>query len=336
MDRVAGWLHIGFRQIGRGGEMTDSYKPYLVVVGAGAMGGLFGGLLREGGLDVTLIDIKRDHIDAIKGDGLKIVGYGGDRHIPIRATTDPAEAGVADVVIVFTKAMDTVKAVSDARSVFGDHTVAISFQNGLGNEEAICGVIGAERVLGGLTAQGATVLEPGVVRNFSDLPSYIGEMPGGLSQRCEQIAGAFSRAGLDTTASADIRRDIWKKLLANVSLSPVSGATNLNTREIMAIPEVKAMSLAALEEAAQVARAVGIDLSDTEKSAVLEKIAGKGGTPEAKSSLCVDLLNKRPCEIDFINGSIVRLGREYGVPTPVNDTLVAVVKGVQSHYLKPA
>ncbi len=316
--------------------MTDVYKPYVVVVGAGAMGGLFGGMLREGGLEVTLIDVKRDHVDAIDRNGLKIVGHGGERRISIRATTDPADAGVADVVIVLTKSMDTVAAVSGAKSVFGDHTVAISFQNGLGNEEAIGGVIGAERVLGGLSAQGATVVEPGVVRNFSDLPSYIGEMPGGLSERAGRIARAFSGAGLDTSASADIRRDIWKKLLANVSLSPISGSTDLNTREIMAIPELKAVSLAALEEGARVARAAGIDLGDEEKSAVLEKITGKGGTAEAKSSLCTDLLNKRPTEIDYINGSIVRLGREYGVPTPVNDTLVAIVKGIQSHYLDPA
>ena len=316
--------------------MTDAYKPYVVMVGAGAMGGLFGGLLKEGGLEVTLLDIKQDHVDAINRDGLKIVGHGGDRHIPIRAITDPADAGVADVVIVLTKGMETVAAVTQARSVFGENTVAISFQNGLGNEEAIAGVIGAERVLGGVSAQGATVVEPGVVRNFSDLPSYIGEMPGGLSDRAGRIARAFSGAGLDTSASTDIRRDIWKKLLANVSLSPVSGSTNLNTREILAIPELAAVSLAALEEGAQVARAAGIDLSDQEKGAVLEKIAGKGGTAEAKSSLCTDLLNKRPTEVDFINGSIVRLGREHGVPTPVNDTLVAVVKGIQSHYLNPA
>ena len=168
--------------------MTDAYKPYVVVVGAGAMGGLFGGLLKEGGLDVTLIDIKQDHVDAINRDGLKIVGYGGDRFIPIRATTDPADAGVADVVIVLTKGMDTVTAVTGAKGVFGDDTVAISFQNGLGNEEAIAGVIGAGRVFGGVSAQGATVVGPGVVRNFSDLPSYIGEMAGGLSERAERIA----------------------------------------------------------------------------------------------------------------------------------------------------
>jgi len=232
--------------------------------------------------------------------------------------------------------MDTVAAVERAKCVFGDHTVAVSFQNGLGNEEAIAGVVGAERVLGGLSAQGATVEAPGVVRNFGDLPTYLGEMQGGLSERAEKIAAAFTGASLKTSASADIRRDIWKKLLANVSLSPVSGSTNLNTREIMAIPELKAVSLAALEEGTQVARAAGIDLSDAEKSAVLEKIIGKGGTAEAKSSLCTDLLNKRPTEVDYINGSIIRLGREHGVPTPVNDTLVAVVKGIQSHYLNPA
>ncbi len=314
--------------------MANYDRPRIVVVGAGAMGSLIGGMLAEGGLDVTLLDIDEEHVARINADGLNLVGVGGDRKIRLTATSDPAEAGRADVVLVQCKAPLTREAVARARdAIFGPDSVAISFQNGLGNEEIIGEVVGIENVLGGLTAQGATKEAPGRVRNFGDLPTYVGELDGGLSNRAVAIAEAFTAAGLDTHASADIRRDMWKKLLANVWLSCASGATNLNARQIMAIPELAEVCFGALDEAATVARASGVDLSEAETRETIEKIQAAGGTGDAKSSLCIDLLNKRPSEVDQINGAIARMGRELGVATPINATMVAIVKGLQSHYL---
>jgi 2-dehydropantoate 2-reductase len=313
--------------------MTSSSWPRVAVVGAGAIGGLFGGQLRQGGLDVTLIDRSVEHIDAINARGLRMTGHGGDRAIPIAATTDPGSVGEVDVVIVQTKAMHTIEAVEAARCLFGPGTVAISFQNGLGNEENIGSVIGMDKVLGGLTAQGATVTGPGVVHNFGDLPSYIGELGGGMSERAERIAEAFSAAGLETHASAELRKVMWKKFLANVALSAASGSTNLTSEQMMAIPELKAICIGAMEEAALVAAAEGITLGDTEKQEILAPLVSAGGTGASKSSLCADLLNERPTEIDTIAGAVVRLGREHGIETPINRTLVAVVKGKESHYL---
>ena len=314
--------------------MTADDKPRVVVLGAGAMGGLFGGLLKEGGLEVTLVDVWSEHVAAIKRDGLRIVGAGGDRTIPIAATTDALEIDEADAVLVQCKAMHSVAAVSAARHLFATgEAVAISFQNGLGNEETIGEVIGMERVLGGVTAQGATVVAPGVVRNFGDLPTTIGEMGGGLSRRAERLAAAFTAAGLRTTASADIARAIWKKLLANIAFSAASGATDLNSSRIMAIPELRDTAFRAVEEAAAVARAAGIELDVAETREVLMQITGEGGTGAAKSSLRADLRNQRPTEVDFIYGGVARLGRERGVPTPTLDTLVSIVKGLESHYL---
>lgn len=313
--------------------MTSSSWPKVAVVGAGAIGGLFGGQLREGGLEVTLIDRWPEHIKAIQERGLRMTGHGGDRDIPIAATTDAGSVGEIDVVIVQTKAMHTIAAVAAARGLFGPDTVAISFQNGLGNEENIGSVIGIERVLGGLTAQGATVTAPGVVHNFSDLPSYIGELGGGRSDRAERIARAFSAAGLETHASAELRKVMWKKFLANVALSASSGSTNLTSEQMMAIPELKAICIGAMEEAALVAAAQGIALSETEKQEILAPLISADGTGASKSSLCTDLLNERPTEIDTIAGAVVRLGSEHGIETPINRTLVAVVKGKESHYL---
>lgn len=314
--------------------MTPKPWPKVAVLGAGAIGGLFGAMLREGGLDVTLIDRKESHVSAIRANGLKIVGHGGDRSIPVPATTEPASVGPVDVVIVQTKAMDAIQAVRAGEALFTPDTVAISFQNGLGNEENIGSVIGLEKVLGGVTAQGATVVEPGVVRNFGNLPSYIGELEPGLSERAERTASAFSAAGLETHASGELRRVMWKKFLANVALSAASGVTNLSSQEMMAIPELKAVCIGAMEEAALVAGAEGISLDETDKREILEPLVSPDGTGASKSSLCADLLNERPTEIDTIAGAVVRLGLTHGIPTPINQTLVAAVKGRESHYLK--
>ena len=312
-------------------DMSD--RPKLCVVGAGAMGSLFGGLLAEGGMDVTLIDIWREHVDAIAGRGLRLVGQGGDREIPIKAVRTTNGLPVADIIFVQCKAMNTESAVSSARNIVGMETVLISFQNGLSNEELLASIVGAGKVLGGLTAQAASIEAPGVVRNFAELPTYIGEMPGGISARATQLSALFSRHGLPTTPSSDIRLDIWTKLMANVGLSAASGIANLRIREVMALQELRATVLAAIDEAVAVGRAAGVSLDAADVRDVLERIVGVGGSGENKSSLCVDLLNKRATEIDFINGAIVRLGKDHGIATPVNATLVAAVKALESHYL---
>lgn len=309
--------------------------PRVAVLGAGAMGCLFGGELAEHGLEVTLIDVWQKHVDAINRNGLRVVGHRGDRRVAVSATTDPASCGPVDVVLVHCKAASTVAAVTAARDagLFDGDTVAISFQNGLGNEETIGGVIGNDRVLGGVTAQGASIEGPGCIRSYADLPSQIGEMGGGVSDRAAAIADAFSKHGLETVASADIRYDIWKKLMVNVSVSAMSGITNLTIGEAVAIPDLKALCYGAVAEAVPVARADGVALTHEESHNTLELVIGPGGTGDNKSSLCVDILNRRPTEVDVINGAVVARGIRFGIDTPINATLVAMVRGIESHYL---
>lgn len=311
-------------------------EPKVVVVGAGAMGGLFGGLMAEQGLDVTLVDTWAEHVDSIRANGLRMVGVGGDRSIRIKATTDPSQIQAADVVLFQCKAFATEAAAHGVRHLFGGDTVAISFQNGLGNEDVIAGVIGAENVMGGLTAQAGLVEAPGVVRNFGDLPTHIGELKGGLSDRATAIAGAFTRHGLPTTASAEIKREKWKKLLGNVALGAISAVTDFRSFEIMAVPELQEIVFRAVDEAAAVAKAEGVPLDVEEARSVLMKLVDTtgGGTGTSKSSMREDIIRKRRTEIDTIHGSVARLGRRHGVPTPTIDTMIALVKGLQSQYLK--
>lgn len=310
-------------------------NPVVVIVGGGAMGGLFGGLMAEKGLRVTLVDVWCEHIDAIKSRGLRIVGVGGDRAIRIDATTDPSTIHSADIVLFQCKAFANPAAAAGVKHLFKGQTVAVSFQNGLGNEETLAGVLGAANVMGGLTAQAGRVEQPGVVRNFGDLPTHVGEMKGGLSDRATAVAEAFTRHGLNTRASADIKREKWKKLLGNVGLSALSGVTDLRSMDIMAVPELQTVVFRAVDEAAAVARTEGIDLDTTEARSVLMKLTDPtgGGTGTSKSSLNADLQHRRPTEVDYIYGTVAKLGRERGVPTPTIDALLGIVKGLESRYL---
>ena len=306
-------------------------KPRIAVVGAGAMGSLFGGLLAENGLEVTLIDVWKAHVDAIKSKGLKMVGFGGDRYIDVRASDNPAELSPVDVVFVQCKAASTVEAIKNTKPIIGDDTVVISFQNGLGNEETIAEIIGAEKVLGGLTAQAANIEGPGIVRNHAELPSWIGEMSGGQSERATKLCRIFSDNGIPTDPSQDIKKRIWNKLFANLAVSPMSGITDLQVRELFAKDDAQQLAFAIIDEALGVAQAEGLDIGQAESREVLLKIIASNQTN--KSSLCVDILNKRKTEIDFINGSIVRLGEKHGIPTPLNKALVILVKTIEYQYL---
>ena len=312
-------------------------KPKIVVVGAGAMGGLFGGLLAEGGLDVTLVDAWPEHVAAIKADGLRIVGVGGERAIKVSATTDAGEVSSADVVLFQCKAFANEAAAHSVTHLFGDATVAITFQNGLGNEQTLGAILGERNVMGGLTAQAGLTEAPGVVRNFGDLPTYIGEMAGGLSERAVAIATAFTAHGLPTKASAEIKREKWKKLLGNVALGAISAVTDLRSFEIMRVPELQESVFRAVDEAAAVAKAEGVALDVAEAREVLMKLVDTsgGGTGTSKSSMREDIIRRRRTEIDTIHGAVARLARRHKVATPTIDAMVAMVKGVQSTYLAP-
>jgi 2-dehydropantoate 2-reductase len=308
--------------------------PKVVVVGAGAMGSLFGGLLAQRGLDVTLVDPWREHVDAVNREGLRITGHGGERTVRVAATADPTSVRAADVVLFQCKAFANEAAARSVLHLFDGPTVAITFQNGLGNEETLGRIVGESHMLAGLTAQGAVMERAGVVRNFGDLPTYIGELGGGHSARATAIADAFTRHGLPTEASDDIKKMKWQKLLGNASLGAVSAATDMTSAQMVAIPELRTVILRALDETAAVARACGVALDEDDKRAIFDKLTRTegGGTGASKSSMAADIVLRRKTEIDTIHGSVARLGREHGVPTPTLDTMIAIVKALESKY----
>ena len=309
-------------------------KPSVVVVGAGGMGALFGSILQEGGLPVTMIDTDAEHVAAMRKDGLRISGFGGERKLPVEVLEDASGIDHADIILFQCKSHGTRLGAEGVRHLVKNGAICVSFQNGLGNEEVIGEVVGPENVLGGLTAMAAVMEGPGHIRDFSRVPSHIGEIGGGKSERAANIARDLTEAGLETHVSEDVTRDIWKKLLGNVAMSAASGATDLTSVEVLSVPELNATAFRALDEALAVAAAVGIELDRNAVVQGLKMITAPGGTGDNKSSLCVDLLNRRPTEVDFIYGTVIELGHRNGVPTPTLETLAAIVKGLEARNRK--
>ena len=306
-----------------------SEHPKIAIIGAGGMGALFGSILQSGGMDVLLVDVDGDHVRAIRQSGLHIRGFGGERTVRIDATCNAEAVADRELLLFQCKANNTFDAVRAVRPHLAGGAVCISLQNGLGNEEVIAAEVGVEQVLGGLTTMAGLKEHPGVIRDFSRAPTYIGELTGGLSERSISIAAVLTAAGLETHARKDIRRDIWTKLLSNIAMSALSGATNRTQVEVLAVPELRETSVRALDEALRVAESNGIALDRDQAMEAVDLITAPGGTGENKSSLCTDLLNKRPTEVDFIYGSAIRLGRKNGVPAPTLETLQAIIKGLE-------
>ena len=307
-------------------------KADVVIIGAGGMGALFGSILQAGGLKVVLQDTNLEHVEAIRREGLQIKGFAGDRKVKITAISDPGQIQSADLLLFQCKGNASRDAAQQVKHLTRQGAVCISFQNGLGNEEVIAEEVGPKNVLGGLTTMAGFMTGPGQIHDFSRVPSYIGEMESGISERSLSIAGKLSKAGLETHAVQNIQLEIWKKLLGNISMSALSGLTNLKVAPLMAIPELRSVSFQAMEEALSVGLGLGLPLERDAVIEGMEMISQPGGTGDNKSSLCVDLLNQRRSEVDFIYGNVIEIGESKGIPTPTLKTLYALVKGIESHF----
>lgn len=299
------------------------------ILGAGALGSAIGGTLAEAGHDVTLINRNRAHIDAIKAHGLKLRTDGVDRLVRLGAATTTGSMAPVDLVIVLVKSLDTETAILSAKNILGPETIVISLQNGLGQEEVLSGIVGKDRVLAGKTYTGGVMLAPGhVICGTKGKETIIGELDGAMSARVMGLAKTLTEAGLETIVSPNILGAMWDKLLVNVATGALAGITGLTYGELYTIPEIEAVAIAAVAEAMAIARAMGIALQTSDPRAPWVKAAA-GLPPEFKTSMLQSLEKGALTEIDFINGSVVRAGQRANLPTPVNSTLVALMKGVE-------
>ena len=309
----------------------------MVVLGAGSLGSALGGVLAESGHEVWLITRNAAHVAAIEKNGLTLRTAGVDRHVKIHASTNAADAGMAEGVIVLVKSAQTRDAAIAAKSVAGAHTWVMSLQNGLGHEELLAEVFGKDRVLAGKTYCGGQIISPGhVICGVKGKDTHIGELAwngdGAISPRLQEIARAFNAAGIDTHMSDNIEGTLWDKLLINVATGALSGITRLSYGHLYATPELPAIAEMAVAEAMAVARAKGVRFSVRKPIDAWHK-AGAGLPFEFKASILQTLERGQLTEIDFMNGAVVRLGAELGIPTPINCTLLACIKGIEKGLL---
>ena len=297
----------------------------IAVLGAGAMGSLYGAKLSANGKnDVHLIDVWKDHIDAVNSHGLQME-EGDDvlLYENLKGHTSSEEAGVCDLVLVFVKSTVTRTAVESNAAVFGPDTVALTLQNGLGNIEQISSVIGAERVIAGTTAHGATMLSPGKIRHAGKGKTIIGELGGHESDRIRKMAAVLEDAGMETVISGNVLGLVWDKLLVNVGINALTGITKLYNGQLLDYPEIEELLEKAVSEGVAVARAKGIRLGFDDPVAHTKDLCR--ATAANKSSMLQDILNGRQTEIDRMNGAIVREGKALGIETPVNLALTNLI-----------
>ena len=301
----------------------------IAVIGAGAMGSLFGAYLAKAGEAVTVVDIWQEHVAAIRSQGLMLGEPAGDEVVRLDAMLGTGGLEPVDLVILFVKSAATQAAATDAAALLRPGGRVLTLQNGLGNAEAIAEIVGAERVLAGTTAQGATLLGPGRVRHGGSGETHIGRLSGEADAFCHEVAALLTNAGLPTVVEPDVRSLIWGKLIINTGINALTALLRLRNGQLADLAETRQLLALAVEEAVQVARAVGVQLP-YEKP--LEKVLAVAvATGQNQSSMLQDVLRGSPTEIAVINGAIVREGERLGVATPVNRTLTLLVQALEKN-----
>lgn len=303
----------------------------IAVVGAGAMGSLFGALLTEAQNQVWLYDIWPEHVHAVNERGLRIEREGTTRIVQIHATTDPKEIGRAELVIIFVKSTQTEPAAETARELSAPQGWVMTLQNGMGNADIISEFIEPARILAGTTAHGATMLGPGNIRHAGAGTTTIGVWARSEQgfERARYFAEFFTQAGIQTDAVEDVHRVVWNKLLINVGINAITALTGITNGQVLDLESTREISRNAVEEAITVARASGIDVDEDAVDHVF-KVAK--ATAVNRSSMGQDVDRKRQTEILAINGYIVREADKLGLKVPVNKTLTALVETLQFHY----
>lgn len=303
----------------------------VAIVGCGAMGSVYAALMASAGHDVHAVTLWADHAEAMARHGLHVEGASGDRTVRLHAATTTDGIGPCDLVIIATKAFDVEAAARSALPLLAPHTVVQTIQNGLGSAERVAPVVGAERLAVGVVGGfGASLRAPGHVHHNGMEMVRFGSYAGLPRAALEASAAVWESAGLKVALFDDLDRMVWEKLIMNVAFSATCCLTGMTIGEVMGNDDAWRVARGCAEEAVAVARARGIRLQVGDP---IEHIRHLGGRiADARPSLLLDHLARRRSEIDVINGAIPREGAKVGVSTPVNETVVALVKAREAAF----
>jgi 2-dehydropantoate 2-reductase len=294
------------------------------IFGSGGVGGYFGGRLAQAGHDVTFIARGR-HLAAMRESGLRVESILGDFVVqPVKATDDPHQVGIVDVILVAVKAWDIPVAAEAMKPMVGEDTIVVPLENGVDAPEQLASSLGGQHVLGGLCGISAFIGAPGVIRHVGVQPYLaLGELDHLPSKRVETLKEIFVRLdGISVDTPGDIHKALWEKFVFIAAVSGVGAVTRQPIGVFRAVPETRAILVCALEETAAVGRARGVALEENTADRILSTMIDRA--PEGMiASMQKDIMEGRPSELEAQNGAVVRMGREVGVATPVHAFLYA-------------
>ncbi|MCH7800536.1 MAG: 2-dehydropantoate 2-reductase [Chloroflexi bacterium] len=297
----------------------------IAVMGAGGVGGYFGGLLARAGMDVTFI-ARGPHMEAINREGLTVEsGLKGQFNVSAKATNDTVSVGHVDLVIYTVKMYHNPEAIETVRPMVGPDTVVLTLQNGIDNGDQLSAAFGKEHVMVGMAVVQARIERPGVVAQLGHLGSVtFGEIDGGITPRGEKLLELFEEGDWSVELADNAMRALWRKFIYLTGAAGVNAATQITYGEMRTLHETRTLIINAWREIVDVARAKGADVGDDiiewcESS--LDSFAADGMT-----SLGNDFRAGRPVELEGLTGTVVRLGAEVGVPTPIHSTIYALLK----------
>lgn len=304
----------------------------ICVIGCGAVGSLFAAhLAKAGEAEVWAYDVWKDHTDAIRTHGLRLSGA-ADFTARLNATSNPQDLPRCDYGIMATKAIHTHAAIAQVAHIFDENSAVCSVQNGVGNEEIIAGHV--KRVIRGTTFPAGHPIAPGHIGFDIKGDTWIGpfEPTNTPMAKVEELAGLITRSGMNTIALKDARGAQWTKLIFNASTNPVGALTLLHHGAATRFAPTGQLSNDLIAEGEAVARKLGIELHGDPR-ALVQKGANAPG--KHRASMLQDVLAKRQTEVDFMNGAIVQWGEKIGIPTPLNRTMWALIKGLEHAWKDP-
>ncbi len=304
----------------------------IAVMGAGALGGYFGGRLANQGHEVTLV-ARGAHLAALKENGLRILSPKGDFHLPdIPATSDPREIGPVDLILFTVKIQDVESSAEALLPVLGPDTWAITVQNGVSAPDRLAVVIGSERVVPGVVRMPADIAEPGVIRHSASFDIFqFGEVDRTISSRVQRLHKALLDAGCMPEVSSDIITELWRKFTMQASLASFCALTRLNFGPIRENAECASLFRGSIAETAAVGKTIKSDLPDDLADRAwdfVQKIP-----PDAHASMLDDLNRGKPIEIDYLSGEVVKLGRKHNVPTPIHEVFLSLLSPYRNGFL---
>lgn len=303
--------------------MTTPSQLHIAVWGVGAMGSLFGGYL-SAVARVTMIGSWRDQLDAVQRHGLTLYHMDGQvsRFFP-EMTPTPDLMPAIDLALVLVKSHQTARIAPDIARVLSPNGVVMTLQNGVGNLETLAQAVGTDRATQGVTAQGATMIGPGEVRHAGAGATHIALTPTRIDL-IQQGAQLLNQAGIETTTTDSADRLIWGKLAVNVGLNPLTALLDVRNGELLEEPRRMHAMVAAAREVEAVAAALGISLPYPDVAAHVIEVARVTGAN--LSSMLQDMRRGVPTEIDAICGAVVQRGTQLNIPTPINATLLALIR----------